>query len=323
MKELAKLCNVSVSTVSKAFSNTEDISSDTKKLIFETAKKEGCYGKFYKHKYPKRIIAIICPEIASNYYSIFIEELQRLIESDNGICVISSYNFCSEKKYELIEYYSSYITVDGIIVIGSVENLKKGCDVPIVSLFSDKCNFVDSVSTDIEFAINEAVETLISYGHKKIAFIGEPLTESKALYFKNSTKNKCNNEFIIIQSDQRFEKAGVDGVRHLLSKSQDFTAIICAYDNIAFGAIKELKTRGFKVPEDISVIGIDNICLSEFTETSLTSIDTKPSDICTLAWDLLCKKFKNKYFRINQSIVVKPQLIIRESIANLRKRSSD
>ena len=87
MKELAKLCNVSVSTVSKAFSNTEDISSDTKKLIFETAKKEGCYGKFYKHKYPKRIIAIICPEIASNYYSIFIEELQRLIESDNGICI--------------------------------------------------------------------------------------------------------------------------------------------------------------------------------------------------------------------------------------------
>ena len=163
------------------------------------------------------------------------------------------------------------------------------------------------------------METLNTYGHKKIAFIGEPLTESKALYFKNSMKNKYNNEFIIIRSDQRFEKAGVDGVRHLLGKSQDFTAIICAYDNIAFGSIKELKIRGFKVPADISVIGIDNISSSEFTETSLTSIDTKPSDICTLAWDLLCKKLKNKYYRINQSIVVRPQLIIRESIANLKE----
>ena len=102
MKELAKLCNVSVSTVSKAFSDTDDISAETKKIIFETAKKYGCYGKFYKHKYHKKIISIICPEIASNYYSIFIEELQRLIESANGICVISSYNFCSKKSMNLL-----------------------------------------------------------------------------------------------------------------------------------------------------------------------------------------------------------------------------
>ena len=105
---------------------------------------------------------------------------------------------------------------------------------------------------------------------------------------------------------------------HYSSRSIDSDSIK-ELSEIFFIDFKELKIRGFKVPEDISVIGIDDFSSSEFTETSLTSIDTKPSDICTLAWDLLCKKLKNKYYRINQSIVVRPQLIIRESIANLKE----
>lgn len=319
MKELAKLCNVSVSTVSKAFSDTEDISRETKDFIFETAKKYGCFGKFYKHKYHKKIIAVICPEVVSNYYANFIEELQKLIEADNGICVISADNFSTDKKNELIEYYASYLKVDGIIVLSAVKKLKKGYDVPIVSLFSSTSNFVDSVGTDINSSIKEAIEVLISYGHKKIAFIGEALTVSKSVFFENAMKEKRLEDFTVIESKERFEKAGVDGIQQLIEKSQNFTAIICAYDNIAFGAIKELKRHGFKVPEDVSVIGIDNISSAEYAETSLTSIDVNPSDICSIAWDLICKKLENKYFRINQNIIVKSQLIIRESIAKAKE----
>ncbi len=61
MRELAKLANVSVSTVSKAFSETDDISEETKNHIFKIARNTGCYGKFYKGKYSKKVIAIICP----------------------------------------------------------------------------------------------------------------------------------------------------------------------------------------------------------------------------------------------------------------------
>ena len=56
MRELAKLCNVSISTVSKAFLDADDVSSNTKKHIFEIAKENGCYGKFYKGKYHKKIM---------------------------------------------------------------------------------------------------------------------------------------------------------------------------------------------------------------------------------------------------------------------------
>lgn len=79
-------------------------------------------------------------------------------------------------------------------------------------------------------------------------------------------------------SSKRFEQAGADCVKQFLPCEQhtDFTAITCAYDNIAFGAIKELQKNGFAVPQYISLIGIDNNSLSAYAETSLTSIDTDP-----------------------------------------------
>ena len=66
MRELARLANVSVSTVSKAFADADDVCRETKEHIFRIARETGCYGKFYKGKYSKKIYAIICSELISN-----------------------------------------------------------------------------------------------------------------------------------------------------------------------------------------------------------------------------------------------------------------
>ena len=68
LSKIAKLANVSVSTASKAFSGSTEVSEDTKELIFEIAKKHGCFKKFYNVKYPKLVIAIIVPEFRGTYY---------------------------------------------------------------------------------------------------------------------------------------------------------------------------------------------------------------------------------------------------------------
>ena len=93
MRELAKLANVSVSTVSKAFHDAEDISDKTRKLVFDTAMKHGCFGKFYKGKFHKQIIAIICPEVGSSFYTAYVEQIQRIVEDSNGITLISAGTF--------------------------------------------------------------------------------------------------------------------------------------------------------------------------------------------------------------------------------------
>ncbi len=313
MKELAKLANVSVATVSKAFCDAEDVSEDTKNHIFSIAKEAGCFGKYYKGKYHKKIIAIICPELKSNYYTRFVEELQSLIEQAGCMPVISTDGFSAVKQGELIEYYASFLKVDGILVFGMRCALKKGYETPIVSLFSCEESRVDSVDIHFEPAMLEAVKTLTELGHRDIVFLGEKLTTGKAELYRDMMLKHGKARPVTVESEYRFEKAGEDGVSRLLSEGIPFTAIICGYDNIAFGAIKQLKRAGFKVPEDVSVIGMDNISIGEYAETSLTSIDTAPREICMVAWNLLQAKLKNPYYLSRQNIAISAGLVVRES----------
>lgn len=312
-RELAKLANVSFSTVSKAFNNSDDISEETKNHIFRIAKQYGCYGEFFKGKYHKKIIAIICPEIASSYYAEFVEYFQKLIEKENNIPIISSDNFDKNKADELIEYYASYLKVDGIITFGLKIALKKGYTTPIVSVLSDVSSSVDTVVVDLENAVFDAVKLLNDYGHKKIAFLGEKHTTGKAELYRKAMKNIGNGNINIIESEYRFEEAGEDGIRRLLAAGNGCTAVICAYDNIAFGAIKELKKAGLCVPDDVSVIGMDNINTGEFADTSLTTIDSNPEEVCAIAWNLLTKKIKNPYLCTKSNVKINAKLIVRET----------
>ena len=311
-RELAKLANVSFSTVSKAFNNSDDISEETRNHIFRIAKQYGCYGEFFKGKYHKKIIAIICPEITSGYYAEFIKYFQTLIEREGNISIISSNNFDKGKADELVEYYASYMKVDGIIVFGLKSTLKKGYTTPIVSVFSD-ISSVDTVEVDLENAVFDAVKLLNAYGHKKIAFLGEKLTTTKAELYKKAMKNIKNSNINVIESEYRFEAAGEDGVRQILSVDNSVTALICAYDNIAFGAIKGLKQAGLRVPKDISVIGMDNINTGKYIDTSLTTIDSKPAEVCTAAWNILNEKIKNPYLCTKKNLKINAKLIVRET----------
>lgn len=314
MRELAKLANVSVSTVSKAFCDANDVSFETKQHIFDIAKQHGCYGKYYKGKYSKKIIAVICPELGSNFYSSFVEQLQKLIEINNCIPIVSADHFDKGTQAELIEYYASYLKVDGIIVFGLRVPIKKGYDTPIVALFSSVDTSVDTVNTDLDSVIFDAVHLLADYGHKKIAFLGENLTVKKAEIFENAMKS-MKLEASVLKSNYRFEEAGEDCVRQLLEKGTDCTAIVCAYDNIAFGAMKELQNQGFSIPQDFSIMGIDNIHVSEYFETPLTSIGIDHKEVCMIAWDLLSNKLRNQYYRSSQKILLRGNLFLRESIS--------
>ncbi len=318
MKELAKLANVSVSTVSKAFSGAEDVSDETKAHIFAVANEYGCYGMFYKGKYQKPIIAIIYPEILSQYYTQFINYLSHLIEEGGGICVTATDNFNKETQAELVEYFISYLKVDGIIALPLRNKLKKAYDTPIVSLFSSADDRVDLVHNNVNQAVKAAAQLLIDYGHRSIAFLGENLTTLKEEAVQAALQQH-GIDLTVIRSSARFEKAGKDGVRQLLESGQPFTALVCAYDNIAYGAIKELKKHGLRVPEDVSIIGMDNNIVSGYTETSLTSIDFNPEGACQSAWELLQKKLRNPYFKAPQTIQLKSSLVIRESVRRIEK----
>ena len=318
MRELARLANVSVSTVSKAFGGAEDISEETRDHVFRIAKQNGCFGRFSKSRFQKQVIALICPELSGDFYNLFVERLQRFIENNGGIAVVSACHFDPDRQEELIDYYASYLNVDGILVCSLAKPLKRGYDVPIVSLFSSVDPSVDQVRVDLSAPMEEAIRALYGLGHRSIAFLGERLTTGKAEIFELTCAGYRDLNARALTTEERFERAGEACVCELLASGSDATAIVCAYDNIAIGAIRELKRRGYSVPEDYSVIGIDNINVSGYMETTLSSIDTDPDEICITAWELICRKQENKYYRSNREITVRGRLILRESVGSPR-----
>lgn len=338
MRELAALSNVSVSTVSKAFHGAEDVSEETKEHIFAIARKYGCFGKYYRGQYARKVIAIVCPEIGSAYYNRYVEELQKLVEESGGIVLVSSDNFEPEDQQELVEYYASYLKADGMFIFDRQTPLKKGYSIPVVSLLSNRALArPHSLQVNLEEPMKDAIAHLRSLGHKHILFAGERLTGGKAAVFREAAAGiqtvptdfqiaagsetaaddfrtvAGEEQYEVFESVYRFEEAGMDAAKNIFKRKKRPTAVICAYDNIAVGLIRYLKEQGYSVPGDFSVIGMDNIRMAQYLEHSLTTIDCRINETCAAAWELMKKKLKNPYYMPEKSQVVTGKLIIRET----------
>ena len=182
LRDLAKLANVSVSTVSKAFSGSGEISEETRAYIFNIAKEHGCYDKYNKNRFDKKVIAVICPEVCSDFYSNYLTILHKELEKNNCIMTVGVDNFFADKKQELFAYYSGYCNVDGIIIIGSSENLKNSINIPAVNIgFNANVKNIDSVCIDFTESFFTVIEHLNACGHEKIGFASELFTTSKII----------------------------------------------------------------------------------------------------------------------------------------------
>ncbi len=276
LSKIANLAHVSVSTVSKAFSMSSEVSDETRELIFKIAKENNCFKKFYNAKYPKFVVAVICPEFKSYcYYNAMTVLQQRLAEHNCEICVAST-DFSADTEKELIEYYTKYATVDGIIAIGVKTEPEKGIDIPFVAVNSHKPQNKNIIhaSANIADAVYEAVAYFAEKGVKDVGFIGEERTMGKFEYFCEGLKRAGlakKDEFIVI-TPKRFEEGGYRAMQELFRRGKLPRAIVCAYDYMAMGAIRCIKEQGMRTPGDIAIVGMDNSVEGEYFVPSLTSI---------------------------------------------------
>ena len=326
LSTIAKLAEVSVSTVSKAFSGSEEISERTKEKIFEIARQNGCFEKYFKHKYDKKVIGVIYPEVLGGSYPVIMELLDRLIRERGGLMVASATGFSEERRRELFNYYSTYGNVDGIIVMSSYKGLSSNTGVPFVALFDRGRNDkVDAIQCDVRASMVEAVKCLKEYGHTRIGFAGEKLTRGRVEDYRYAMKKAglYIRASDIKISNKRFEEAGIESMDSWLEEKDPPTAILAAYDNIAMGVIKSIRKKGLRVPEDFSVIGIDDMPLAPYTDTSLSSIRTFREEACRMAVDLLMKKIDNQYYTSPREMIIASELVLRDSVGRCMKQEEE
>ena len=285
LSKLARLANVAVSTASKAFSMSDDINEQTREEIFRVARENGCFKKFFNAKYPKFVIALICPEVDSRHYSELCRYLQQRLQTRGCEICISSTEFSAAVTADMIEYYEKYSSVDAIILIDPPATVLPPHETPIISLGSRAHNADVTLCLDYMTALKSALTDFKAAGISHIGFIGEPHTVTKLSAFKSAVSEiyGFTEEKYISVSDLRFEKGGCTAARALYSRGALPEAIICAYDDMALGAMRFFHDNGISVPDDIKVIGMDNILHSEYFVPSLSTIDYMNEEIAKTA----------------------------------------
>lgn len=314
LSKIAKEAHVSVSTASKAFSGSSEVNEETRQLVFDVAKKYGCFKKFFNAKYSKYVIAIICPEFGSIHYTNYLSFLSHYLEKANcEICVAES-SFSAKREMELVDYYYKHADVDAIVVIEPQNKIYGYHEVPVLLIGPiNKDNDCATLFCDVDSALSESIDYLIDNGVSTIGFIGESLTSRKLKYFRRILTGKglnCN-EAHIQMAQQRFEAGGYEAMEQILKSNALPRAVICAYDNMAIGAIRCINDHGLRVPEDIAILGMDNIPQAPYLVPPLASIDSQTDSLCRLAVDTVIDQINGKEVPLKQSIP--STLQIRES----------
>lgn len=324
LKDIAEIAGVHVSTVSKALRDSTDLNEETKQRIVEIAEKLN-----YKYNLDKKksirglgIIGVICPEIISNYYAQIISVIEQEVKKEEFFCVIGFTNF--EKDNE--SYYLNHLTnanIDGIIFLTESDDLgevftdyKRKINIPLVLVAQHtETKDFDCIRIDDDYGVRLAAEHLVDLGHKDIGYIGDELSNSRLnTLMKVMEENKLNiNKKWMQVSIERFEKCGYESMNRIIKSGNIPTAVLAAYDGIAVGAIKAILDKNLQVPDDISVVGVDNIRSASYIKPELTTVASPIEEMGRIATKLLFKKIEDDQYKVIQNVKLLPRLIQRKS----------
>lgn len=310
LKDVARLANVSVSTVSKAINGAKDVSESTRLEILEIAEKSGYFSEKKRVSLENKsksdfTVAIICPEIISVHYSEHVTAITREVESLGGNCIVYVYNFDETQLFKMTESCDKDKNIHAIVGLTTKITTK---NTPL--LVEAPAEYTIETNTTVD----KAVEYLKSLGHTEIGFAGEKLTVSKMENFKRVCPG---NEKFVFMSEERFEKAGEKAAEYYAANGIP-SAVICAYDEIAFGLIDRFEQMGINVPDDVSVVGINNIKPAKYCFGGVTTVESGWNETVKEEIRKLYKLVaENKTDIIRRTVVASPYVVERATVKSI------
>jgi len=317
---IAKLTNTSVSTVSKAFAGSGEISEETKERIFEVAKELGCFDKYYKAPRENPLIALMIPEIESESYGTYAGIFEREFHKRGADTIVACTRFERDRVERLFRELAYGMKADGILLWGSASHIKNPDEIPLIAFGQGGgASNADSIRVDFYSALLDVMKTVKEYGHTRVGFIGESLTQGKENDFKRAMRSVGLPVYqkYISRSDKRFADAGEEGMRAFIERGEVPSVIFAAYDRIAYGAMKYARQSGYRIPQDISFIGFDDINANAYFDIPLSSIRTEYEDVCDSIIELMLGRIENRHYRSEKQISVPVNVNLRGSLKNL------
>lgn len=328
IKEIAKKANVSTATVSKALNSRHDVSAETRRRILEIAKSQNfvpsASAKNLKLKRTENIGVIFCREsqpLSGNpFYS-------RVLEGIEAESAINNYNLVlhllPNEYRDTLPKMIRERQVDGLILVGvmSGEFIRRLAEMHITCVLVDPKIDLENMSQvliDNEHGAFQATQHLINFGHKRIGFISGDL-ERRSFNLRLKGYRKALEYNGIDFDTKLIVSGGVEkGYEHtsqLLQLKDRPTAIFSANDINAIFGYKAISDAGLKIPDDISVIGFDDIELSKISNPPLTTMRVYKEEMGSIAVRVLLQTMRNEIDKpLTTMIPIK--LVERNSVSN-------
>ena len=336
LKELAKILNLSISTVSKALRDSHEIGASTKVRVLAKAKELDYTPNPFAsglRRNKSKTFAVVLPEVANNYFSLAINGIESIAQEKDYHVLIYLTHEDYEKEKGILKHLENK-RVDGVLMSLTMHTKdfnhlhdfqKKG--IPIV-FFDRICHEIETAkitSDDFVSGIN-ATRHLIENGCKDIAFLslGEEISimnKRKSGYLEELTKNNIpsNPARIIKCGDDDIENYAL--IKSLLKSKDKPDAIFASVEKLATTTYKVCEELKIKIPKDLKIICFANLATADLLNPSLSTITQPAYEIGKKAAEVMFKYLdKNKaYIQIpNENIVLQSSLHIRNSSKNIK-----
>lgn len=333
IKEIAERAGVSKATVSRVLNNSKPVGEDVRKRVMDvinsTNFKPNAVARSLSLK-KSHLIGIIIPDLSNPVFSRIISGIESTIRNLDYSLLITATDFNVDMKIQHMQILKDK-GIDGLILVTDHGNetffeamldFKK----PIVMIGSDSS--VDSipvVKINNYRAACEATEYLLGLGHTKIGMIRGPLSDPHSGYERfmgfRDTMMKAGlfDESRVAEGWYSFDD-GYKGLSKIFRVNPDITALFCACDLMAVGAMKLATERGLEVPKDLSVLGFDDVEIARMYNPSLSTVRQPFEEKGKLSIETLIKMIEDKdSYKPFTSHILSHELIIRESTMALKQ----
>ncbi|WP_162890771.1 LacI family DNA-binding transcriptional regulator [Suicoccus acidiformans] len=336
LKDIAKAAGVSPTTVSLVLNNRPvRVSDNTRKNILKLSKELNYIPNQQARSLAKNqtnMIGLIVPNIENPFFASIATSIESLLTEYNYITIIMNSNDSHHSEKKMLEKMTA-LNVDGLIIVYSNEFFfthsvdyiqKKKRAIPTILL--DR--YIEDVESPQVYYNNElsgyiTTKFLISIGHQNIGMLGanETLINSRHRYkgYKKALKehNIAINEDWYVETAITFED-GYNKADQIL-RHGEVTSVICGNDLSALGFMRRAEEIGCRIPDDISVVGHDNIELNRYSSKPLTSIEQNPRKLAEYAVNKLINQIEHKSTNHSfySDIILEPNLVIGKTTKRL------
>ena len=289
IKDLAAMTGYAVGTVSRALNDHPNVSDKARKAILQTAKEHGFQlnvnAKQLKQTSSNTILVMV-KGTGNELFAEMLEYIQPLIAKTRSELIVDYLDEDSNEVIRAVQLCREKKPVGILFLGGATQNFAADfdkIDIPCVEVTNDASQLkfpnLSSVTTDDREAARAAIDTLVACGHRKIAVIGgdRKTSDVSRLRFEGCMLS-FREHGIDFDPEQDYQSVrfscedGYKATKKLLENKEDYTAIFAVSDVMTIGAIRALWEAGKKVPEDVSIIGLDGLALGRYLIPSLSTV---------------------------------------------------